>query len=84
MIPYISNGPLIFWLYPVFGMREATWFLGTSEWTFGTLLFLGFLEQEAGNSRRHRFMYYFYGHRDDYSIHAEQLGLIRRRLPGYD
>jgi hypothetical protein len=42
LIPYISNGPLIFWLYPAFGMRGATWFLGVSEWTFGTLLFLGF------------------------------------------
>ena len=24
LIPYISNGPLIFWLYPVFGVRGAT------------------------------------------------------------
>src|ERR1700738_255980 len=40
--PYISNGPVIFWLYPVFGIRGATWFLGAAEWTFGTLLFLGF------------------------------------------
>jgi uncharacterized membrane protein YkgB len=23
LIPYISNGPLIFWLYPVFGIRGA-------------------------------------------------------------
>ena len=23
LIPYISNGPLIFWLYPVFGVRGA-------------------------------------------------------------
>jgi Protein of unknown function, DUF417 len=44
LIPYISNGPLIFWLYPVFGIRGASWFLGCSEWLFGTLLFLGFLE----------------------------------------
>ena len=25
LIPYISNGPLIFWLYPVFGIRGASW-----------------------------------------------------------
>ena len=31
LIPYISNGPLIFWLHPVFGIRGATWFLGASE-----------------------------------------------------
>ncbi len=48
LIPYISNGPLIFWLYPAFGMRGATWFLGVSEWTFGTLLFLGFWNNKLG------------------------------------
>jgi uncharacterized membrane protein YkgB len=48
LIPYISNGPLIFWLYPVFGIRGATWFLGASEWTFGTLLFLGFWNKKLG------------------------------------
>ena len=48
LIPYISNGPLIFWLYPVFGVRAASWFLGVSEWTFGTLLFLGFWDKRAG------------------------------------
>src|SRR5260370_39721524 len=48
LIPYISNGPFIFWLYPVFGLRGASWFLGVSEWTFGTLLFLGFWDKRAG------------------------------------
>jgi len=48
LIPYISNGPLIFWLYPAFGMRGATLFLGVSEWTFGTLLFLGFWNKKPG------------------------------------
>jgi uncharacterized membrane protein YkgB len=48
LIPYISNGPLIFWLYPALGMRGATWFLGASEWTIGTLLFLGFWNKKLG------------------------------------
>jgi uncharacterized membrane protein YkgB len=48
LIPYISNGPLIFWLYPLFGIRGATWFLGVSEWSFGTLLFLGFWNKKLG------------------------------------
>ena len=48
LIPYISNGPLIFWLHPVFGIRGATWFLGVSEWTFGMLLFLGFWNKKLG------------------------------------
>ena len=48
LIPYISYGPLIFWLYPAFGMRGAARFLGASEWTFGMLLFLGFWNRKLG------------------------------------
>src|SRR6266700_8444041 len=48
LIPYISNGPLIFWMYPVFGIRGASWFLGVSEWLFGALLFLGFWNRKLG------------------------------------
>ena len=48
LIPYISNGPLIFWMYPVFGIRGASWFLGVSEWLFGALLFLGFWDKRLG------------------------------------
>jgi hypothetical protein len=40
LIPYISNGPLIFWMYPVFGIRGASWFLGVSEWLIAALLLL--------------------------------------------
>ena len=42
LIPFISNGPLTSWMYPVFGIRGATWFLGVSEWLIAALLFLGF------------------------------------------
>ena len=48
LIPYISNGPLISWMYPVFGVRGASWFLGVSEWLFGALLFLGFWNKKLG------------------------------------
>src|SRR6201998_4083092 len=48
LIPYISNGPLIFWLYPVFGVRGASWFLGVSEWLICALLFLGFWNKKLG------------------------------------
>jgi uncharacterized membrane protein YkgB len=48
LIPYISNGPLLSWLYPVFGIRGATWFLGVAEWTFGGLLFFGFWNKKLG------------------------------------
>ena len=46
LIPYISNGPLISWMYPVFGVRGASWLLGVSEWSFALLLFLGFCDWE--------------------------------------
>jgi uncharacterized membrane protein YkgB len=48
LIPYISNGPFIFWLYPVFGVRGASWFLGCAEWLVGALLFLGFWNKRQG------------------------------------
>ena len=47
LIPYISNGPLIFWLYPLFGIQGASWFLGVSEWLFGALLFIGFWDKRV-------------------------------------
>ena len=48
LIPFISNGPLISWMYPVFGIQGASWFLGVSEWLFGALLFLGFWNEKLG------------------------------------
>jgi uncharacterized membrane protein YkgB len=48
LIPYISNGPLISWMYPVFGVRGASTFLGVAEWTFGSLLLLGFWNKRLG------------------------------------
>jgi uncharacterized membrane protein YkgB len=48
LIPYISHGPLIFWMYPVFGIRGACWFLGVAEWLFCALLFAGFWNKKLG------------------------------------
>src|SRR5262245_28086867 len=48
LIPFISNGPLISWMYPIFGIRGATWFLGVSEWLFGALIFIGFWNKAIG------------------------------------
>src|SRR5215471_6474751 len=48
LIPYISHGPLIFWMYPVFGIRGASRFLGVAEWVFAALLFLGFWDKRLG------------------------------------
>jgi len=48
LIPYISHGPLISWMYPVFGTRGACWFLGVAEWFFGALIFAGFWNKKLG------------------------------------
>src|SRR5215467_3010757 len=48
LIPYISHGPLIFWMYAIFGLKGATWFLGVAEWLFGALLFAGFWNKKLG------------------------------------
>lgn len=48
LIPLISHGPLIFWMIPVLGVRGTGIFLGTSEWCFGLLLFLGFWNKKLG------------------------------------
>jgi uncharacterized membrane protein YkgB len=48
LIPFFKNGPLISWMYPVFGVQGASWFLGVSEWFFGALLFLGFWNKKFG------------------------------------
>src|SRR5262249_20498292 len=48
LIPFISNGPLIWWMYPVLGIRGASWFLGASEWLFGGLIFLGYWNKTCG------------------------------------
>jgi len=48
LIPYISHGPLTFWMYPVFGTRGTCWFLGAAEWLLGALLFFGFWNKRLG------------------------------------
>jgi uncharacterized membrane protein YkgB len=48
LVPFISNGPLTSWMYPVFGLRGASYFLGVSEWLITVLLFLGFWNSKAG------------------------------------
>jgi uncharacterized membrane protein YkgB len=48
LIPFIRNGPLISWMYPAFGLRGASWFLGVAEWATGALLLLGFWDKRLG------------------------------------
>ena len=46
--PFISHSPLVFWLIPAFGIRGASFFLGTTEWLFGALIFVGFWYRRLG------------------------------------
>ncbi len=48
LIPFFTHGPLIFWMYPVFGIKGSTYFLGVSEWLFGALLLAGFWNKKLG------------------------------------
>src|SRR5262245_12705618 len=48
LVPFISNGPLTLWMYPVFGLHGATYFLGASEWLTAALLIWGFWNPRAG------------------------------------
>lgn len=48
LVPFISHSPLVFWLIPAFGVRGAAFFLGTTEWLFGSLIFLGFWNRSLG------------------------------------
>jgi len=48
LVPFFTHGPLIFWMYPVFGMRGATYFLGVSEWLFGAMILAGFWNKTLG------------------------------------
>jgi uncharacterized membrane protein YkgB len=48
LVPLITHGPLIFWTIPVLGIHGTALLLGTAEWTFGTLLFLGFWNKKLG------------------------------------
>lgn len=46
--PFIAHSPLVFWLIPAFGVRGASFFLGTTEWLFGTLILLGYWSPRLG------------------------------------
>src|SRR5580692_3660836 len=48
LLPLITHGPLIFWMPSVLGLRGTSILLGTAEWTFGSLLFLGFWNKKLG------------------------------------
>ena len=48
LVPLISHSPVVFWLEPVFGVRGAGYFLGTTEAMFGLLILLGYWNSRLG------------------------------------
>jgi uncharacterized membrane protein YkgB len=48
LIPFIGDDPFLSWMYPVFGIRGASWVLGVSEWLTAALLIWGFWNPRAG------------------------------------
>ena len=48
LVPFFTHVPLIFWMYPVFGVKGSTYLLGVSEWLFGALLLAGFWNKKLG------------------------------------
>jgi uncharacterized membrane protein YkgB len=48
LVPLISHSPVVFWLEPVFGVRGAGYFLGTTEMIFGSLILLGYWSPKLG------------------------------------
>jgi uncharacterized membrane protein YkgB len=48
LVPFFTHGPLIFWMYSVFGMKGSTYFLGVSEWLFGGLILAGYWNKKLG------------------------------------
>src|SRR6266568_7799584 len=48
LVPFFTHGPLIFWMYPVFGMKVSAYLLGVSEWLFGALTLAGFWNKKLG------------------------------------
>jgi uncharacterized membrane protein YkgB len=48
LVPLITHGPLIFWMIPVLGVGGTSILLGTAEWTFGSLLLLGYWNKKLG------------------------------------
>jgi hypothetical protein len=72
LIPAISAMAPHLWLYPALGMRGATWFWAPREWTFGTLLFMGFWNKSWASRGARLQRHLHHGH--DHPIHARWLG----------
>jgi hypothetical protein len=65
-------------------MREATYFLGVTEWLIGSLLVRWILEQKVGDYRGPWLMFLYDRNFDNHSLHPGRLGRLRWRVPCND
>ena len=79
LIPYISNGPLISWMYPVFGVRGASCVPGPIGVVVRPALVPGILAQATRDSRSPGLLRGIPRNHHDHPLHAGRLGGI---LPG--
>jgi hypothetical protein len=84
LIPYISHGPLTFWMYPVFGIRGATLVFRSFRMDLWGTPVLGLLEQESRNARRARFVFFVSIDDYDHSVLPGWLGGFSRRVSSND
>ena len=48
IIPLVSNSPLIWWHFKVFGPYVGSDLIGLTEWTYAVLILVGYLRPKAG------------------------------------
>jgi uncharacterized membrane protein YkgB len=48
LIPFVTSGPFISWLLPLFDIQTVSWFLGFIEWSIGLLLLFGLWSKKLG------------------------------------
>ena len=76
VIPFISNGPRMFWTYPVFGIRGRELIPRRLGMASRRAPIHRILEQDGRGSWRARRNRFVRGYHNDYSIHAGRMGRI--------
>ena len=79
--PFMTHGPLIFWLYPVLGPDLVSWSERVDD-LFAPVP--GLLGQTAWGARSSRRDGSIHRHRHHHSVHPQRLGAVRGWLSGSD
>ena len=74
LIPFIRNGPLTFWMYPVFGLHGASLVPGGFGMADRGAPGLGVLESEGGHPRGHPLCRHVRHDGHHHPVHAGRLG----------